>query len=101
MNYQETMATLKGLFPGHDEKSLTYALQKLDEQVKRVRDFHKVSQERWFQLGNSFKVVAEYVRWLNEQRFYGVHTPSSLEEDFTIDAPLFSRFLKETGVQLY
>jgi len=101
MNYQETVATLKGLFPGHDEKTLNYAIQRLDEQVKRARDFHKTSEERWFQLGNSFKVVAEYAKWLNKQRFYGVHTPSSLEEDFTIDAPLFNRFLEETGVELY
>ncbi len=101
MTYKETVATLKGLFPGHDEKTLSYAIQRLDEQVKRLRDFHKVDQSRWFQLGNSFKVVTAYVKWLNDQRFYGTHTPTSLEEDFTMDSPLFNRFLEETGVELF
>ena len=100
MNYQETMATLKGLFPGHDENSLTYALQKLDEQVKRARDFHKVGQERWFELGNSFKIVAEYMKWLEKQQVRG-YSLGSLAEDFSTSSPLFDKFLKETGTDLY
>jgi len=100
MTFSEAKARLGQVYVGNDEKRLAYALQVLDEQVKRVRDFHKVSQERWFELGNSFKIVAEYVRWLEKQRARG-YSINSLAEDFTMESPLFDRFLKETDVELY
>jgi len=100
LSFSEAKARLGQIYPGNDEKRLAYALQVLDEQVKRVRDFRKTSQERWFELGNSFKVVAEYTKWLEKQQSRG-YSLGSLAEDFNMSSPLFDRFLKETRTDLY
>jgi len=100
LSFSEAKARLGQIYPGNDEKRLAYALQVLDEQVKRVRDFRKTSQERWFKIGNSFKVVGSYIQWLEKQQTRGYFL-GSLAEDFSMDSPLFDRFLKETGVDLY
>jgi len=99
MTFSEAKARLGKLYPGNDESALQYALEALNEGVRRMRDYHEISQERWFQLGNSFKVVAEYVKWLERKaRSYSL---GSLAEDFSMKSPLFDQFLKETGVDLY
>ena len=100
MTYKEAIARLGKLFPGNDKETLGYTLQVLDEQVKRVRDFRKTSQERWYKIGNSFKVVGSYIKWLEKQQSRGCSL-GSLAEDFTMSSPLFDRFLKETDVELY
>jgi len=100
LSFSEAKARLGQIYPGNDEKRLAYALQVLDEQVKRVRDFRKTSQERWFKIGNSFKVVGSYIQWLEKQRARG-YSLGSLAEDFSMQSSLFDRFLKETGTDLY
>ena len=101
MTYKEALTRLGKLFPGNDEGTLDYALQALNEGVRRMRDYHEIGEERLFQLGNSFKVVTEYTKWLERQQDRGVYSPGSLMEDFSMASPLFDRFLKETGTDLY
>jgi len=100
MTYKEAIARLGKLFPGNDESALQYALEALNEGVRRMRDYHEISEERWFQIGNSFKVVGSYIKWLEKQQSRG-YSLGSLAEDFSMQSSLFDRFLKETDVELY
>ena len=100
MTYREALTRLGKLFPGNDEGTLDYALQALNEGVRRMRDYHEISEERWFEIGNSFKVVGSYIKWLEKQQSRG-YSLGSLAEDFSMQSSLFDRFLKETGTDLY
>jgi len=100
MTYKEALTRLGKLFPGNNEETLDYALEVLNEGVRRMRDRHEISQERWFELGNTFRVVGSYIKWLEKQQSRG-YSLGSLAEDFSMQSPLFDRFLKETGTDLY